>query len=280
MLYKPICKGLYLSEIILKCNSITKSYEGILALDNISFELQRGDIFGLLGRNGGGKTTLIKIINSIISDYFGNVELLGYNIRDKKNIIFFREHIAYLPDKEFMYNNMNALQCVKFFKDFFRDFNESKALEIFKKLDVSTNQQIATMSKGQAEKLSLSLILARDAYLYLFDEPLAGADVISRDEIFRVIKEYCSNGASIIATHLISSVESILNKALFLNKKSMALGSKEELLYGFNSLEDSFRYYAADNTIKPLKEREKQSTQILESNIQEQHTNDERDINE
>ncbi len=242
-----------MNEIILQCKNISKQYENIIALDNISFELKRGDVFGLLGRNGGGKTTLIKIITSMISDYTGDVELLGYNLKNKKQIIFFKEHISYLPDKSFLYNNMNALQSVKLFKDFFYDFNEDRALEIFKKLDVSVNQKIGTMSKGQAEKLALSLMLSRKTDLYIFDEPLAGADIISRDEIFKIICEYCYKGAVIIATHLISSVESVLNKALFLNKKTMAFGLKDELLYEFNNLEESFRYYAADNNIKPMR---------------------------
>ena len=97
----------------------------------------------------------------------------------------------------------------------------------------------------------IALILARHTNLYVFDEPLAGAYIISRDEIFKIIREYCSHGATIIATHLISSVEHIINCALFLNKECMAYGTKEELLYGFDNLENSFRYYATGSNIKP-----------------------------
>lgn len=237
-------------EKVLEIRNVTKYYDGIIALDNISFTLEKGDVFGLLGRNGGGKTTLIKIITSLLSDYLGEVEFLGHNLRNKRNLIFFKQHIAYLPDKDFLYTNMNGLQIIAFFQEFFSDFNRDKALEIFQLLDIVPTQKIGTMSKGQAEKLALSLMFARDAKLYIFDEPLAGADVISRDEIFNLIARYCSNGATLIATHLISSIESIVTKALFLNKKTMAYGSKQELMNGFNSLEDSFRYYAADTTLK------------------------------
>lgn len=239
-------------DTILKLQVISKHYDGIVALDNISFSLEKGDIFGLLGRNGGGKTTLIKIITSMLSDYVGDIEFLGHNLKNKRNLIFFKQHISYLPDKDFLYTNMSGLQSIEFFKDFFSDFNANKALEIFHLLDVAPTQKIGTMSKGQAEKLALSLMLAREAELYIFDEPLAGADVISRDEIFKLIAKYCANGAALIATHLISSVEPILNKALFLNKKTMAYGSKTQLMEGFNSLEDSFKYYAASNTLKPM----------------------------
>lgn len=241
-------------ETILELRGVSKHYDGVIALDNISFTLNQGDVFGLLGRNGGGKTTMFKIITSMLADYTGDVEFLGYNLRNKKNLIFFKQHIAYLPDRDFLYSHMNGLQSIAFFKDFFSDFNENKALEIFQLLDVVPMQKISTMSKGQAEKLALSLMLARDAKLYLFDEPLAGADVISRDEIFKLIATYCKGGATIIATHLISSVEAIITKALFLNKKIMAFGSKEELLFGFDDLEDSFRYYAGGDTVKPLKQ--------------------------
>ncbi|RDU73351.1 ABC transporter ATP-binding protein [Helicobacter aurati] len=240
-----------MSNTLLKVDSITKSYDGILALSNVGFELQQGDIFGLLGRNGGGKTTLIKILTSTISDYIGNVTFLGYDLRDKSKLLFFKSHIAYLPDKDFLYGNMNGLECIRFFADFFADFSKDKALEICNRLEIVPSQKISTMSKGQAEKVGIALTLARKSTLYIFDEPLAGADVISRDEIFLMIQEYCSNAAVIIATHLISSVEAIVTKALFLNKKTMAYGDKESLLYGFTSLEDSFRYYAADHQIKP-----------------------------
>ncbi len=252
-------------DSILKVNGVSKHYANIIALDNVSFTLEQGDIFGLLGRNGGGKTTLIKIITSMLSDYAGDIEFLGYNLRDKHNLIFFKQHIAYLPDRDFLYTHMNGLQSIAFFRDFFSDFNAQKALEIFRLLDVIPTQKIATMSKGQTEKLALALMLARETKLYIFDEPLAGADIISRDEIFKLIAQYCIHGATIIATHLISSVEAIINKALFLNKKTMAYGSKEELLYGFDNLEDSFRYYAADNVLKPMLQAQAADKQITES---------------
>ena len=262
-------------DTILKLQEISKHYDGIIALDNVSFTLEKGDIFGLLGRNGGGKTTLIKIITSMLSDYNGDVEFLGHNLKNKQNLIFFKQHIAYLPDRDFLYTNMNGLQSISFFKDFFSDFNANKALEIFQLLDVVPTQKIGTMSKGQAEKLALSLMLAREAKLYVFDEPLAGADVISRDEIFKLIAKYCVDGAAIIATHLISSVEPIINKALFLNKKTMAYGSKTQLMQGFASLEDSFRYYAANNTLKPMPtiNQDLESTSSLDSNYIENNEN-------
>ncbi|STQ86641.1 ABC transporter ATP-binding protein [Helicobacter muridarum] len=240
-----------MSGVILDVNSISKSYNRILALSKVGFELNKGDIFGLLGRNGGGKTTLIKILTSMISDYSGDITFLNHNLRDKNCLILFKSQIAYLPDKEFLYGNMSALECANFFQDFFQDFSKDKALEIFDRLEISPSKKINTMSKGQAEKVGIALILARHVALYILDEPLAGADIISRDEIFFMIKEYCSDNAAIIATHLISNVEPIINKAMFLNKKVMAYGSKNKLLEGFSSLEDSFRYYAGNHQIKP-----------------------------
>ncbi|RDU64053.1 ABC transporter ATP-binding protein [Helicobacter didelphidarum] len=240
--------------MILKVDSLSKNYDLIQALDNVSFQVKSGEVFGLLGRNGGGKTTLIKILTSMILEYSGRVWFLGYPLNERKHTIFFKQNIAYLPDKDFLYPHMTPTQSIRFFTDFFTDFSTQKAQEIMKKLDIPQNQKIGTMSKGQAEKVGIALILARNARLYLFDEPLAGADVISRDEIFKIIQEYCCNGATIIATHLVSSVEPILDSALFLNKKSMAYASKKDLLHGFSNLEDSFRYYAADSIIKPLKQ--------------------------
>ena len=258
-----------MSENILKVDNVSKDYSGFKALENVSFSLDCGDIFGLLGRNGGGKTTLIKILTSMIRDYYGDITFLGENLKNRDKLIFFKSNMAYLPDKDFLYPNLNPLQSIKFFADFFPDFSPDKAVEILRQLNINTEQKIGQMSKGQAEKVAVALILARNCKLYLFDEPLAGADVISRDDIFRIIKEHCKHGAAIIATHLISSVEPILNKVLFLNTKSMAYADITSILYGFNTLEDSFRYYAENLTIKPLKimENIESKSNVVESKI-------------
>ena len=240
---------------VISVRNVSKIYENAnRALEDISFSLSSGNIMGLLGRNGGGKTTLINIINSMISEYSGEIYLFGENLKNKSMLTFFKQHIAYLPDKDYLYTNMTPKEMTRFFKDFFHDFREDKAEKIFRQLNINANQKISTMSKGQAEKVGIALTLSRDAKLYIFDEPLAGADVISRDEIFIIIRENCLSAATIIATHLISSVENILDCALFLNTKCMAFAKKEELLYGFNTLEDSFRYYAQNHEIKPLKQ--------------------------
>ena len=240
-----------MNEIIIKVESLSKNYDTLQALSNINFELRRGDILGLLGRNGGGKTTLIKILTSMIADYDGSIIFLGSSLRDRTKLIFFKNNMAYLPDRDFLFPNMTPKESITFFADFFTDFSSQKAFEILSRLNIIPTQKIGTMSKGEAEKVGIALILARHTNLYVFDEPLAGADIISRDEIFKIIQEYCSHGATIIATHLISSVEHIINCALFLNKECMAYGTKEELLYGFDNLENSFRYYATDSNIKP-----------------------------
>lgn len=232
-------------ECILRVENVSKNYDYVIALKDINFEIKKGEIFGLLGRNGGGKTTIIKIITSNLDNFQGDIKIGGISIKNKKFLKYFKENVAYLPDKEFLNKKMNANEYIRFFKDFFSDFDSTKAYKIFMLLNIDPSKKIYSLSKGEVEKLGLALMLSRNAKLFIFDEPLAGADIISRDEIFKLIQESC-NGAVLIATHLISSVEKILSKALYLNTKVISYGDKSSLLDGFDNLEDSFRYYASD----------------------------------
>lgn len=234
--------------MVLEVKGLTKFHTGglcdVLALDDVSFEVDRGEVLGIFGANGGSKTTLIKILSSLTSQYAGSILFLGKELRDKRELVFFKENRSYLPDKDFLYENLSGVDIMKLFRDFFKDFSAEKALDICHRLNVPIDLKVKQLSKGTAEKLALALVLSRNVSLYIFDEPLAGVDVISRNEIFLLIKEYCKNGATVISTHLISSAESIVDKVLFLDKKILAYGYKEVILEGFENLESCFIHYA------------------------------------
>lgn len=199
-------------DYLLEINNLSKNFGQINALNNVSLNINSGEIVGLLGPNGSGKTTLIKIITGLINNYKGDVIILG----DKVGIES-KSKVAYLPDVNFISPSWSANKAIGCFADFFDDFDKDKANSILKDLNIPLNTSFKSLSKGTKEKLELSLILSRKAQLYIFDEPIAGVDPVARDLIFKLILENYNKEASvIISTHLIFSVEKILSSAIFL----------------------------------------------------------------
>ncbi|RDU61642.1 ABC transporter ATP-binding protein [Helicobacter sp. MIT 14-3879] len=197
---------------LLEVTNLSKNFSTINALNNVSFNINSGEVVGLLGPNGSGKTTLIKIIVGLINNYEGEVILLG----DKINIES-KAKIAYLPDVNFITDSWSVNKCIGYFVDFFDDFDKHKAISLLKDCNISLDYKFKSLSKGTKEKLQLILILSRKAELYIFDEPIAGVDPVARDIIFNLILENYSKDASIIiSTHLIFSVQNILSSAIFL----------------------------------------------------------------
>lgn len=192
--------------------SLTKTYKNVTALRNVNLEIPQGRIVGLLGPNGCGKTTMIKILVGLLQQYEGEVYIDGF-----KPGIQTKSIVAYLPDRNILNPAMNAFECVKFFETFYADFDSTQAKEIINVLQIPTNRPVKSMSKGTIEKLHLLLTLSRRAKIYIFDEPIAGVDPLAREQVFELISRYANADASILlATHLIHDAQKILNDAIFL----------------------------------------------------------------
>ncbi len=197
---------------ILKVSNVSKFYGRKQALNNLSFNVEKGSITGLLGPNGSGKTTIIKIINSLIDDYSGEVLICNKKIGTNT-----KELISYLPDVDFLRNDMKIKSTVDMYSDFFKSFDKVKAHEMIKVVGLDETNRIKELSKGNKEKLQLVLTMSRQAMLYIFDEPIAGVDPAARDFIIdTIIKNYHEDGALLISTHLISDIEHIIDKVIFI----------------------------------------------------------------
>ena len=189
-----------MQNIILQCRDLTKSYGGKLALDHVNLEVFSGRIVGFLGPNGSGKTTLIKLANGLLSPTAGEIRINGARpgIETKKII-------SYLPDQEYLNNWMRVGDLVEFFREFYSDFREQRALEMLNHLNISTGDKLKNLSKGNKEKVRLILVMSREAKLYLLDEPIGGVDPAARDYILRtIIGNYNPDAAVLISTHLIA----------------------------------------------------------------------------
>ena len=228
-----------MAESIISIKNLTKNYGEVCALNNVTIDIKPSRIIGLLGPNGSGKTTMIKILAGLIKSYQGEVLIDGRKIG-----IETKEIIAYLPDVNFIDENWTTEYAIEYFKDFFSDFNVEKANFLIKKLNIRKQQKFKYLSKGTKDKVQLILTLSRDAKLYLFDEPIAGVDPATRDFIFQLILENYNKDASIIiSTHLINDAEKILDDVIFLKdgEIKMFAETKQIVEYHKKTIDELFR---------------------------------------
>ncbi len=224
---------------LLEYKNLSKTYDQKEALSNVNLTIPRGKIIGLLGKNGSGKSTLIKLTNDLLVPTTGEVLINGKHPGvDSKKII------SYLPERTYLDKEMTVKQVLKYFSEFYDNFDMDTAKRLLKDLDLDFNLRIAKMSKGMQEKLQLILVMSRKADLYILDEPLGGVDPATRDYILDTILSNFNEGASvIISTHLIADIERILDEVIFIDKGKIVLtSSADELRTKENaSIDEIFR---------------------------------------
>ncbi|NLK68473.1 MAG: ABC transporter ATP-binding protein [Clostridiaceae bacterium] len=204
---------------ILKCENLSKYYGTTKALDNVTLNIPQGRIVGLLGPNGSGKTTFIKICNDLLTPTKGSIQIGGFapGVETKKIV-------SYLPEKTYLNSWMKVSEILDFFSDFYSDFNRDKALDMLNRLKIDPKSKLKTLSKGTKEKVQLILVMSREAKLYLLDEPIGGVDPAARDYILdTIIRNYSENATVVLSTHLISDIEKILDDIIFLKDGQVIL---------------------------------------------------------
>ena len=213
-------------SVILQADSVQKSYFTKSVLKDISLEIQDGTILGLLGPNGSGKTTFLKIIAGLLHASSGDIRVCGQPVG-----LATKSTVSFLPDRNCLYPKMTALDAIQFYQDFFDDFDRNKALELLEFMQLEQKQTIKTMSKGMIEKMNLTLTFARVAKLFVLDEPLGGTDPVAREKIIKtIIKTWTENSAIIISTHLVTDVEHVFTDVAFLRDGTIAVhGDAEQL---------------------------------------------------
>ncbi len=211
---------------LVECKNLTKIINKHIILDDINLTIPRGKIIGLLGRNGAGKSTLLKTINDLIVPSSGQVLVDGQPIGVASKRI-----ISYLPERTYLDKTMRVIEALKFFTEFYDNFDIVKAQKLVENLNLNLDQKISTMSKGMQEKLQLILVMSRKAKLYILDEPLGGIDPATRDYILDTILSNFADGASmIISTHLIADIERILDEVIFIDQGKILLTADADTL--------------------------------------------------
>ena len=206
---------------LLECININKNFGNKKILKDINLTIEKGKIIGLLGKNGTGKSTLIKLINDLLTPTSGKILVNGKEVGvDTKKVI------SFLPERTYLDKTMSVDKVIKFFEDFYDNFDSKKAYKLLKDLNLDTTQKLSKMSKGMQEKVQLVLVMSKKADLYILDEPLGGVDPATRDYILdTILSNVSKNSSVIISTHLISDVEKILDEVIFIDNGKIILQS-------------------------------------------------------
>ncbi|GAA0101116.1 ABC transporter ATP-binding protein [Paraclostridium bifermentans] len=215
-----------MSQNIAEFNDVYKKYGKKQVLEEFNLSIPKGKIVGLLGPNGSGKTTMIKLLNGLTQCDQGNILING-----SKPSVKTKEIVSYLPDRNYLNEDMTVKELLKLFSDFYKDFDINKAKEMIKNLNLEENEKIKSMSKGTKEKVGLILVMSRNAKLYILDEPIGGVDPASRAYIIKtILKNFNEDSTLLIATHLINEIENICDEVIIISKGKILLeGNVDEI---------------------------------------------------
>ena len=202
-------------DSVLTLNGVTKYYSSsIPALYNVTMELPKGKIIGLLGPNGSGKTTILKLCAGLLTPSAGSITVCEEPVGTATKAM-----VSYLPDRTYFRNNQTVREQMNFFRDFYEDFDYNRAEDMLAKLGINPQSRFGALSKGNKEKVQLILVMSRRAKLYLLDEPIGGVDPAARDYILNtIVSNYDPEATVLISTHLISDVEPVLDGFIFLHR--------------------------------------------------------------
>lgn len=204
---------------IIQLKKLTKAYGAKVVLEDIDLSIPKGSIVGLMGPNGCGKTSMMKILTGMINDYSGVVRIDGQPVGAYSKSI-----TSYLPDKSYLPQWMSAKQCINYMADFYKDFDKARAFDMLAAFQLEPGQRVKTMSKGMQEKLLLLLTMCRNAKLFVLDEPLGGVDPSARQFIMDTILNNRPEDSSILlSTHMIYDMERVFDYALMIGNKKVLL---------------------------------------------------------
>ncbi|MGL4606788.1 MAG: ABC transporter ATP-binding protein [Eubacteriaceae bacterium] len=221
---------------MLKIEAISKSYgkKGIKAVDNVSFEVKAGEIFGFVGPNGAGKTTTIKMIVSLLKPDTGKIMINGIN--NQENILEAKKQFSYVPDNPELFEKISGKEYLKFLGDVYevpldeRKKRMEKYLTLFE-IKEAINDPISSYSHGMKQKLALVGGLIHNPEIFILDEPMVGLDPKSSFELKKIMRENCEEGKSIFfSTHVLDVAEKICDRIAIINKgKIIEVGTMEEI---------------------------------------------------
>jgi ABC-2 type transport system ATP-binding protein len=232
---------------MIKIEKLKVSYGDYLAVDDLSLNIPRGELFAFLGPNGAGKTTTIKALTGLLSQDSGRVEIGGNDM--KKDPIKAKSIMGYVPDVAVFYDKLTSIEFMKFIGDLYavdKDKLYNTTTELFSTLELEpfANAQIEELSHGTRQRLAIAAALCHDPEVFVIDEPMVGLDPIHAQVVKKELKKRCQRGLTVLmSTHLLNIAEELADRIGIIDGgKLIALGTLEELREGKTSeaLEDIF----------------------------------------
>ena len=272
-----------MSNYALKLTNITKKYDDFI-LDNVSFNVPKGNIVGLIGENGAGKSTTLNSILDIIERDSGDVVILDSEKNKISNAI--REKIGVVFDGNNFPEDLTPQKLNNVLKAIYSNWEEKKFYELLENFSLPKNKKIKKFSKGMKMKLSISVALSHKAQLLILDEATSGLDPVVRDDILDILLDFVQeeNNSILMSSHITSDLEKIADYIIFIHKgKVIFEEAKDNLIYNygimkcklkeFNDIDkkDIIRYrkmdYGYEILIKNKKELEKKYPNVIMDNI-------------
>ena len=211
---------------LIEVRGLNKNFGSIPALAGVDLELAGGQVIGLLGENGCGKTTLLKVLAGVMQDHVGRVRIAGRRLGPETKAC-----VSFLPDASYLKDSATVSQCIGMFSDFFSDFRADKASDMIKFFGLAEDMKLKQMSKGMREKAQIALAMSRDAKVFLLDEPISGVDPAARDVILKgIVRNLDADALVLISTHLIHDLETVLDAVVMMRSgKVLLTGQVDDL---------------------------------------------------
>ena len=211
---------------MLKSKDLTKRFGSLVAVDGVTLEMEPGHVYAMLGPNGSGKTTWMKIAAGLMKPTSGTMTFMNEPVG-----VSSRAQVAYMSTEPYFYAWMTVKDVGQYYADFFRDFSMEKFESNLKTMELEKTMKTKALSSGMAAKLKIAVTMARDARVYMLDEPFNGIDLLARDEIRAcILREATDDKLLILSSHLVEEVEAIADWSVFIRKgKLVEMRDNEEM---------------------------------------------------
>lgn len=198
---------------MLESRDLTKKFGAKTAVDAVSIVMEPGHVYAMLGPNGSGKTTWMKMAAGLIKPTSGEMFYAGKPVGVES-----RKEVAYMSTEPYFYGWMTIEGAGKYYADFFEDFSMERFLNLLHSMELNEKDKIRTLSSGMVAKMKVAITLARDAKVYMLDEPFNGIDLLARDEIRSAILEAATpEKLLLLSSHLVEEMEAIADRAVFIS---------------------------------------------------------------
>ncbi|MDH5455507.1 MAG: ABC transporter ATP-binding protein [Gammaproteobacteria bacterium] len=214
---------------LVSARGVSKRFGAVRAVDNVSFDIEKGKILGLIGPNGAGKTTLLKAVLGL-TDCEGDLSVLGFNpFRQRKQLM---QNICFIADVAVLPRWIKVSQLLDYVEAIHPNFSRKRAEELLRQTKIMSTSRVKELSKGMVTQLHLSIIMAIDAKLLVLDEPTLGLDILFRKEFYsNLLNDYFDEERTIlITTHQVEEIENLLTDIMFINDGKILLDSSMDSL--------------------------------------------------